>query len=116
MSDLEELTDLVIKHRDERNWKQFHNPKDVSLSLSLEASELLEHFQWKNGKEMQEHIKKHKKEVGEEVADILYYLLLFAYDNHIEIKKVFVEKMKENKRKYPVQKTKGKHLKYSEYK
>lgn len=59
MSDIHELTDLIIKHRDARDWKQFHNPKDVALSLVLEAAETLEHFQWKSKEEIEQYIKEH---------------------------------------------------------
>jgi NTP pyrophosphatase (non-canonical NTP hydrolase) len=113
MSDLKELTDLIIKYRDARDWKQFHNPKDIAISLSLETSEVLEHFQWKNEKEMEEHIKNHKKELGEELADVLYYVLLLAYESKIDLKKAFINKMEINKKKYPVKKSKGKHTKYN---
>ena len=72
MSDLKKLTDLVIKFRDDRNWKQFHNHKDVAISLSLEASGVLEHIQWKSKKEVEEYIVGHKSEIGDELADVLY--------------------------------------------
>jgi NTP pyrophosphatase (non-canonical NTP hydrolase) len=114
MSDIKKLQDLIIKFRDQRNWKQFHNPKDVSLSMVLEAGEVMEHFQWKNEEEMQEHIKKHKKEIGNELADVLYWVLLMSYDLDIDIVKAVEDKMKENKKKYPVKKSKNHHIKYTE--
>ncbi|MBI3070125.1 MAG: nucleotide pyrophosphohydrolase, partial [Candidatus Levybacteria bacterium] len=70
--DIKELQDIVIKFRDARDWKKFHNPKDASLSLVLEAAEVMEHFQWKDEKEIKNYIKSNKKELGKELADVLY--------------------------------------------
>ncbi len=114
MSDIEKLTEQIVKFRDQRNWKQFHNPKDLAISLLLESAEVLEHFQWKNHEEMAEHIKKNKKEVSKELADVMYWVLLMCNDLGIDIKKAVEVKMKENSKKYPVKKAKGKHLKYTE--
>lgn len=111
---MKKLTEQVVKFRDSRNWKQFHNPKDLAISLCLEASEVLEHFQWKNTEEMESHIKKNKKEVANELADVLYWVLLMSNDLNIDIEKAFALKMKENNKKYPVKKSKGKHSKYTE--
>lgn len=111
---MKKLTEQVVKFRDARNWKQFHNPKDCAISLSLEASEVLEHFQWKNIEEMEAHVKKNKKEVAKELADVLYWVLLMSNDLNIDLEKAFAMKMKENNKKYPVKKAKGKHSKYTE--
>ena len=108
MSEIKELTKKIIQFRDKRNWKQFHNPKDVALSLVLEANEVMEHFQWLNPKEMENYVKEHKKEIGEELSDVLYWVLLISHDFNIDIKKL----SKQNK-KYPVNKAKGKHTKYN---
>lgn len=113
MSDIKDLTNKVIKFRDQRNWKQFHNPKDCAISLSLEASEVLEHFQWKNVDEMNNHIKQNKLEISKELADVLYWVLLMSNDLGVDIKKALEIKMKENNKKYPVAKAKGKHTKYN---
>jgi len=110
---IKDLQDLVIKFRDDRNWKQFHNPKDSAISLQLEASELLEHFQWKNNKEVTEYIKKNKNEIGNELSDVLFWVLLMSRDLKIDISEAFVKKLSENKKKYPVEKSKGKHTKYN---
>jgi len=114
MSDIKYLTDKIIKHRDARNWKQFHNPKDVSISLAIEAAEVMEHFQWKNTKEMEEYVKTHKEHIGEELADVLFYLLLMSYDLGIDIVKAFNKKLKKNEKKYPIEKARGSHKKYTE--
>lgn len=103
-----------IAFRDARDWKQFHNPKDVALSLVLEAGELMEHFQWKNKKETEKHVKKHKNEIGEELADVLYWVLLMSQDLKIDILDALEKKIKKNENKYPIEKAKGKHLKYNE--
>lgn len=113
MSDIKKLTKKIIKFRDERDWKQFHNPKDMALSLILEAAELLEHFQWKNQKEVEKYIKTNKEDIGEELADVLYWVLLMCNDLEINIFEALEKKIKENQRKYPVDKAKGKHTKYN---
>ena len=115
MSDLKELTDKILKFRNDRDWKQFHNPKDLAISLSLEASEVLEHFQWKNKEEMEEHVRNHRKEIGEELADTLILILLMAHDMKIDIKNATLKKLEKNSKKYPVEKAKGSHAKYTEY-
>jgi len=108
------LTDKIVAFRDARDWKQFHNPKDMALSLSLEASEVLEHFQWKSPEEIEEYLKKNKTEVGKELADVLYWVLLMSHDLGIDIDKISEIKLKENAKKYPIKKAKGKKNKYTE--
>lgn len=112
MSDIKDLTEKIIKFRDERDWKQFHNPKDCAISLSLEASEVLEHFQWKSKKEIEEYVKTNKDEISEELADVFNYLLIMAHDLDIDIVKATKEKTKENHKKYLVEKVKGRYIKY----
>jgi len=114
MADINSLIELIIKYRNARDWKQFHNPKDTSIALSLEASEVLQHFLWKNKKEMDKHVKEHKSEIADELSDVLYWTLLMSHDLNIDMLKAFDKKMKENEKKYPVKKAKGKHLKYTE--
>lgn len=113
MSDIKELTKKIKKFRDARHWKQFHNPKDVSLSLVLEATEVMEHFQWKKPKEIKEYIKKNKREIAEELADVLYWILLMSYDLKVDIKKELEKKLVKNEKRYPLKKAKGKHTKYN---
>jgi NTP pyrophosphatase (non-canonical NTP hydrolase) len=114
MNDIGQLRKLVVEFRDARNWKQFHNPKDCAISLSLEAAEVLEHFQWKSKEEVEEYVKTHKEEIGEEIADVLYWVLLMSNDLGIDIGDAFVKKLEKNGQKYPVDKAKGRHLKYTE--
>jgi len=113
MSDIKSLTNRIIKFRDARDWKQFHNPKDVSLSLVLEAGEVMEHFQWKNKEEMEKYIVTNKEDIGEELADVLYWVLLMSHDLKIDVLEALEKKIKKNESKYPVEKAKGKHTKYN---
>jgi len=113
MSDIKKLSEKIIKFRDERDWKQFHNPKDVAISLSLEAGEVLEHFQWKNKEEIEKYVETHKDDIGEELADVLYWVLLMCNDLEIDIYDALGKKIKKNEKKYPVDKVKGKHNKYN---
>ncbi len=113
MSDIKTLSKQVVSFRNKRNWKQFHNPKDLAISLSLEASELLEHFQWKSVVEMEGYVKNNKKEIARELADVLYWVSLIQNHLKIDLIKAFTEKMEENKIKYPVNKSKGKSTKYN---
>lgn len=114
MSEIKELTKKVIAFRDERDWKQFHKPKDVAISLALEAAEVLEHFQWRTNEEIEEYIKTHKEEIGDELSDVLFWILTMGHDLHIDLAHAFNEKMLKNAKKYPAEKSKGKHTKYNE--
>lgn len=112
---LEELTDFIVDFRDKRDWKQFHNPKDCAIALSLEASEVLEQFRWKNKTEVKHYMKEHKDNIADELADVLYWVLLMSHDLHIDLGKAFYKKRAADNLKYPVEKVKGKHKKYNEY-
>lgn len=114
MNDIQELTDQILQFRDAREWKQFHNSKDMAISLVLEASELLEHFQWKSPEEVLRHVEQQKEAIGEELADILYWVLLLGHDLHIDLIKAFSAKMEKNTKKYPVEQSRGSHRKYTE--
>ncbi len=113
MDKIKLLTQKIIKFREVRDWKQFHNPKDLALSLVLEAGEVMEHFQWKNEKEIKEYIKENKDEIGEELADVLYWVLLMAFDLKIDILQALDKKIQRNESRYPVEKAKGKYTKYN---
>ncbi len=114
MSDINELTEKIVKFRDDRDWKQFHNPKDLALSLLLEAAEVLEHFQWKSENEIKEYLEKNKSDIADELADTLYWILLMSNDLDIDIRKSLDEKLKKNSEKYPIHKSKGNHTKYNQ--
>jgi len=113
MKNLNELTKRIITFRDARDWKQFHNPKDVALSLVLEVAEVVEHFQWKSKKEIEKYIKTNKAEIGEELADVLYWVLLMSHDLKIDVLDALEKKIEKNEEKYPVEKAGGRHTKYN---
>lgn len=113
MKNINDLTKRIIAFRDVRDWKQFHNPKDVALSLVLEASEVMEHFQWKNKDEMDKYIETNKSDIGEELADVFYWVLLMSHDLDIDILEALEKKIIKNEEKYPVEKSKGKSTKYT---
>jgi dCTP diphosphatase len=111
---LSDLTAMIVRFRDERDWQQFHNPKDMAISLALEAAELLEHTQWKNGEELDSHLAARKNAVAEELSDVLYWTLLLAHELQIDLVDAFVDKLKANELKYPADEFKGSSRKYSE--
>ena len=108
MSDIQEITELLVKFRDERDWEQFHNPKDLALAISIEAGELLETFLWKSPGDA--NINK----VKEELADIFAYALLLADKYNLDVKEIVLDKIRKNGEKYPVSKSKGSARKYDE--
>jgi len=109
------LVERIVRFRDEREWKKFHKPKDMALSLVLEATEVLEHFQWKSEEESKIYVKSNKDDIGEELADVLYWVLLMSHDLDIDIMSTFEEKMKKNESKYPTNQARGSSKKYTEY-
>lgn len=111
---VEELKKIVAQFRDERDWKKYHKPKDLAESISIEAAELLEKFQWKNEDEIINMLKGKKDAISEELADILIYCLNFSDVTKIDIAEVVKKKIEDNKRKYPVEKIKGNYKKYNE--
>ena len=106
----EETIKQILKFRDDRDWKQFHNPKDLAISISLEAAELLEVFQW-SGTDVSNEAKQEK--IKEELADVLNYCVLMADACGLDIDEIVQEKIKVNNEKYPVSKSKGKKEKYN---
>ncbi|WP_417548742.1 nucleotide pyrophosphohydrolase [Methylophaga sp.] len=106
----------LIEFRRERDWEQFHNPKDIAISLSIEAAELLEWFQWRNKAEIQQMLETDKREALEdEIADVAVYLSYLCYDLNIDLEQAIKRKMDKNAAKYPVEKVKGRADKYNEY-
>ncbi|MDB5872221.1 MAG: nucleotide pyrophosphohydrolase [Ramlibacter sp.] len=114
MSDLKSLTQKIVQFRDERDWAQFHNPKDVALSLMLEAAEVLEVFQWKEGQAIAATAGQRQGDLADELADVLYYTLLMAHDLKIDLVPALEAKLLRNAEKYPVDKAKGSNKKYTE--
>jgi NTP pyrophosphatase (non-canonical NTP hydrolase) len=111
---LEDLQKKIIAFRDARDWKQFHTPKDLATGLTLEAGEVAEHFLWKDKAEIDEYIKTHKEEIGDEMGDVLNYLLIMANDFGIDLAYATDRKIDKNAQKYPVEKSKGRYTKYTE--
>ena len=108
MTEIQELTQALIKFRNDRDWEQFHNPKDLALALSVEAGELLEVFLWKPPEDANE------EKVKEELADIFAFGLLLADKYGFDLKEIVMEKIIRNGEKYPVEKAKGTAKKYNE--
>lgn len=106
-----ELTKLLLDFRDERDWEQFHDSKNLAIALSIEASELLEVFLWTKDGDVP---KNRDQRLREEMADIFAYLLLIAEKNNIDLEAVTKEKIADNAKKYSVDKSKGVSTKYNE--
>ncbi|AWM19097.1 MULTISPECIES: nucleotide pyrophosphohydrolase [Bacillus subtilis group] len=99
MSEIKDLINTINEFRDARNWRQYHNPKDLAISISIEAAELLEDFQWKSSEEA---LKANEENIREEIADILIYSLMLCSDLDMDVKEIIEEKIVKNGRKYPV--------------
>ncbi len=109
----QETINQILKFRDERDWKQFHNPKDLAISIALEASELLEVFQWSGS---DTGIEGKQEKIKEELADVLTYCALMADVCALDLDEIVQAKVKRNGEKYPVEKAKGKSEKYTNLK
>ncbi len=105
----------IKKFRDERDWMQFHNPKEMAEAIVIESSELLEQFLWKKHSEVNEHIKnkKNKEEIADELADILTFTIELADNLGLDIEEIISKKISKNSKKYPIEKAKGKAIKYT---
>jgi NTP pyrophosphatase (non-canonical NTP hydrolase) len=108
MREIDDITNALLQFRNERDWEQFHNPKDLALAINVEAGELLELFLWKDAKDA--NIEK----VKEELADVFAFAFLLAEKYNLDVKEIVLEKIKKNAEKYPVEKAKGKATKYNE--
>ncbi len=113
MSDIQQLINKIKKFRDERYWMQFHDPKNMAISIIIEASELLEHFQWKSKEEVEKYANEHKDKIEEEIADIAIYLFELADNLKIDLSEAMEQKLNRNEGKYPADKVWGKHTKYN---
>lgn len=108
MSDIKEITEALIQFRNERDWEQFHNPKDLAVALNIEAGELLENYLWKSFEDA------NVNKVREELADVLAYAFLLAEKYQFDVKEIVFDKIRKNGEKYPVDKAKGTAKKYNE--
>ena len=111
MTDIQEITSALLKFRNERDWEQFHDSKNLATAISIEAAELNELFLWKDAKES-ENINKEK--LKEELADVFAYAFLLAERHNLDVKQIVFDKIKKNGEKYPVEKAKGTAKKYDE--
>ncbi len=108
MKDIEEITQELLKFRSERDWEQFHNPKDLALAINVEAGELLEIFLWKNSENA------NTEKIKEELADVFAYAFLLAEKYKLDVREIVLDKISKNGEKYPVEKAKGTAKKYDE--
>ena len=108
---MKELMNRINQFRDDRDWRKFHNEKDLAISISLEASELLELFQWKNSEVV---VESSLKEIKEELADVLIYSLMMADNLNLDVDDIIKNKLDLNERKYPIEKSRGSNKKYNE--
>ena len=108
MKDIEEITQALLKFRNERDWEQFHNPKDLALAINVEAGELLELFLWKNSENA------NAEKIKEELADVFAYAFLLAEKYKLDVKEIVLDKISKNGEKYPIEKAKGTAKKYDE--
>jgi NTP pyrophosphatase (non-canonical NTP hydrolase) len=111
---LEALTARVLRHRDERDWAQFHNPKELAISLSVESAELLSLMQWKTGEDLARTLASRREKVRDELADVLHSVLLLANDLQIDLGQALHQKLEKDAAKYPVEKSRGRNDKYTE--
>ncbi|MBI8707153.1 nucleotide pyrophosphohydrolase [Pseudomonas aeruginosa] len=112
--DLKLIQERIRQFRDERDWMQFHNPKNLAISISLEVSELLEHFQWKTMEESEAYVVQAKEEIADEVADVAAYLIELADNLGIDLQEAILNKLAKNEAKYPAHKARGNAKKYTE--
>ena len=108
MDNIQEITQALIKFRDDRDWEQFHNPKDLAIAIAAETGELLELFLWKNAEDAD------REKIKQELADILSFSFLLADKYKFDIKEIILSKIKHNSEKYPIHKAKGTAKKYNE--
>ena len=111
MSEFKEIIDALIAFRNERDWEQFHNSKDLAIAIGIEASELNELFLWKTVQESEDVC---KEKIKEEIADILAFSFLLANKHGFDVKRIVLDKIKKNAEKYPVDKAKGTAKKYNQ--
>jgi NTP pyrophosphatase (non-canonical NTP hydrolase) len=112
----DELKEKILEFRRERDWERFHTPKDLAVSLILEASELLENFQWKNDREIDRMLRNGPPEsIRDEIADIAIYLMYFCHDLGVNMEDAVERKLAANEEKYPAHMVRGSAKKYNEY-
>lgn len=112
---ISELVRQVLQFRDERDWRQYHHPKDLAMALAIEAGELMEPFRFKSPEQINGELEAGGlPEVAHEMADVLYFLLLFAHELGVDLTSALREKLALNAQKYPVELCRGRNLKYTQ--
>ena len=114
-SDIAKLTAKIIDFRNERDWAQFHNPKDLAAGLAIEAAELQELFLWKDRQEVAQVVSDKRERLAEELADVAWFVLLLAHELGIDIAQAIEAKLALNAAKYPADTVRGSSKKYDEY-
>jgi len=110
---MDEILKKIRTFRDERDWMQFHDPKNLAVSVTIEAAELLEHFQWKDEKTVEQYVRNNREEISDEIADVALYLTELADNLGIDLIRAMENKLEKNAKKYPVAKAKGVATKYN---
>ena len=115
-TNIQEIKDYVKKYCEDRDWDQFHSPKELAIGIITEASEVLEHFRFKSEKEMKELLDDSKKreDIEDEIADVLMFICRFAQMYNVDLSEAFKRKIKKSEKKYPIEKAKGSNKKYIE--
>lgn len=108
MDSIEEITEALLEFRNERDWEQFHNPKDLAIALNVESAELLELFLWKTANDAD------VDKIKEELADVFAFAFLLAHKYGFDVKQIIIDKIQSNSKKYPIDKAKGSSKKYNE--
>lgn len=111
---IQDILGKIKQFREERDWMQFHDSKSMTMSIAIEAAEVMEHFQWKSKEEIPAYVEKHKSEIADELADIAAYLFELSDNLGIDLLQAMHQKIKKNAEKYPIEKAKGVHTKYTE--
>jgi NTP pyrophosphatase (non-canonical NTP hydrolase) len=111
---IERLTKRVLRHRDERQWAQFHTPKELAISLCVESAELLSLMQWKNAAQLREVVREKRAMIQDELADVLHSVLLLASDLKLDLGEALEQKLAKDAIKYPADKARGRNVKYDE--
>ncbi len=109
---MREILEKIRTFRDERDWMKFHDPKNLAVSITIEAAELLEHFQWKDERAVQQYVINNRDDIADEIADVAMYLVELADNLGIDLIKAMEAKLEKNEKKYPVEKAKGVATKY----
>lgn len=116
MLSIKYLTQKIVEFRDKREWKKYHTPKNLAISLVIEVGELLEHFQWKSGEEILKDTKvpEKREQLADELADVVIYTFLLANELGVDLEDAILRKLEKNEKKYPIELVKGKYRKYTE--